>query len=125
MRAGDAIEALVRFAEAIGNAEKESVIIENAIQDADMQQQDLLHRLEFDTFNASEGYQLAKKLQEVRRLRRELKNDQELLKPLRDFADKQRMLRDAVLQTVLRIQGVQQTQQARVYSLRNEAGVVK
>jgi hypothetical protein len=81
--------------------------------------------MEFDSFNASEGYQLAKKVQAARVRRRELKNTQELLKPLRDFAEKQRLLREAVLQTALRIQGVQQTQAARCYSLKTGDGVVK
>jgi hypothetical protein len=41
----------------------------------DLQICDLLHQIEFDTFNAAEGYCLAKKLQEARRQRRQLKDE--------------------------------------------------
>jgi hypothetical protein len=125
MTGSEVVEALTRFAEVIGNIEKEWLAAEDGIADADRELQDLLHRLEFDSFNAAEGYHLAKKVQAARIRRRELKNKQEVLKPLRDFSDKQKLLREAVLQTALRIQGVQQTQAARCYSLKTKEGVVR
>lgn len=44
--------------------------------------QDLLHLIEFNNLNASEGFKVYKELQKVRRRRRELKNQNELIEPL-------------------------------------------
>jgi hypothetical protein len=41
----------------------------------DLAQQDLLHKIENSTFNAAQGYKLAKELKEVREKRRGYKND--------------------------------------------------
>src|SRR5699024_8282711 len=44
--------------------------------------QDLLHLIEFNNLNASEGFKVYKELQKVRRRRMELKNKNELIKPI-------------------------------------------
>lgn len=51
----------------------------------DFKQQDILHELENGKFNACKGYQYAKELKEIRNERRELKNQNLLLKPLYDY----------------------------------------
>lgn len=51
---------------------------------------DIEHIIEFDKFNAYEGYLYAKKLQETRNTRRSIKNELKTLRPLYEYA-KQRM----------------------------------
>lgn len=51
---------------------------------ADKEVQDLLHDMELTNFNACEGYIMAKKMQEVRRRRRVLKDDIETFKILKE-----------------------------------------
>lgn len=46
----------------------------------DLQVQDLEHIIEAVDFNASEGYKLAKKLQQIKRARREVKDNLEVFK---------------------------------------------
>lgn len=46
----------------------------NELSESDQIISDLLHYLEFETFNASKGYKIAKKIKEVRIKRREIKN---------------------------------------------------
>lgn len=59
------------------------------IQELDNLQQDLLHIIENDKFNAYEGYMLAKKIQEARTARRIIKIEQQTLLNLKNnFCDK-------------------------------------
>lgn len=46
----------------------------NELSESDQIISDLLHYLEFETFNASKGYKISKKIKEVRIKRREIKN---------------------------------------------------
>ena len=58
-------------------------ILCNRLSNKDKIENDLLHKLEFETFNASTGYKLAKALKVNRTERREIKNELELLTELR------------------------------------------
>lgn len=52
------------------------------IQKYDLMQEDILHLIEFNKFNACEGYMLSKRLQELRVLRRNAKNERQALQSL-------------------------------------------
>lgn len=52
------------------------------IQKYDLIQEDILHLIEFNKFNACEGYMLSKRLQELRVLRRNAKNERQALQSL-------------------------------------------
>lgn len=52
------------------------------IERLDQETQDILHLLEFAPINARDGYKLSKMLQDTRRERRELKDQNRLLEPL-------------------------------------------
>lgn len=58
---------------------------QDEICEYDKQTQDLLHKLEFTNFTIGPGYKLARQLQDIRRKRRELKDENELMKGLFDF----------------------------------------
>jgi Tfp pilus assembly protein PilO len=59
-------------------------------------EQDLLHLIEFDNFNAYEGYLYAKKLKETRNERRKIKNE---LEPMKIMIDNIRPLKEKFKQT--------------------------
>lgn len=56
---------------AVGNAKH----LQKMLQAADMELNDLEHFIEFFNFSASDGYKLAKLIQNVRRRRRDIKNE--------------------------------------------------
>jgi len=58
---------------------------QEGICEYDKQTQDLLHQIELTNFAIGPGYKLAKQLQEVRRGRRGLKDENELLKGLFEY----------------------------------------
>lgn len=57
----------------------------------DLTQEDLLHLIENDNFNAAEGYFYAKRLKDVRMERRDVKNELEPLASLRDSLHNQKL----------------------------------
>lgn len=53
-------------------SEKDNLV--NSLSEVDGKEQDVLHYIEFNKFNAAEGYKLSKKLQDIRKERRIIKN---------------------------------------------------
>lgn len=63
------------------------------IGELDLLQEDLLHEIEWSCCNVVDGFKLYKELQEVRRERRDRKNENDSLKPLYDLLEpKKKML---------------------------------
>lgn len=56
--------------------------LHEAVQRADLEEQDLLHLAEFESFNAAEGYYITKQIQKVRKKRRRAKEEIEALKQI-------------------------------------------
>lgn len=57
------------------------------IQKADWEEQDILHLIELENFNAFQGYDMAEKLQKVRKKRRKYKDELEALSALNRVAN--------------------------------------
>lgn len=53
-------------------SEKDNLV--NSLSEVNGKEQDILHYIEFNKFNAAEGYKLSKKLQDIRKERRIIKN---------------------------------------------------
>lgn len=53
------------------------------LQDIDQELSDIMHYIEFHRFSASEGYKLCKRIQELRDIRRDLKNKIEMVNILK------------------------------------------
>lgn len=85
-------EALSGFLDLILYVKNNWDIICDEIRKADQETQDILHEIELTRFNAYEGYELTKKLQEVRQRRRRLKNEKEALKDIKEFYDNNKKL---------------------------------
>jgi len=62
------------------------------IKDTDSEICDILHDVELTSFNASEGYKLARELQILRKKRREYKEYEEQLDMLRGFVNKHKWI---------------------------------
>jgi hypothetical protein len=81
----------------------------------DREYNDLTHALELVSFNASEGYKLAKQLQENRLRRREAKNLKEALQPLYDLMNKNQSFFKELKNVHAAIERTVHTQQNRKY----------
>ena len=53
-------------------SEKDNLV--NSLSEVNGKEQDILHYIEFNKFNAAEGYKLSKRLQDIRKKRRIIKN---------------------------------------------------
>lgn len=94
--------------------------ISEEMSKVDQMEQDLLHMIEFHTFNASEGYSLAKMLQEVRQQRRVIKNRHEERRKAKEFlANNYKSKFKAPLTNAVRnFETLDDRQSARKYKLR-------
>ncbi|MEH6941505.1 hypothetical protein [Bacillus sp. JJ722] len=75
--------------------------LQSDLKNLEMEQQDLLHLIEFKAFNASDGYKYSKDLQRVRNQRREIKNNIELLKPIMELNKYQQKPSDKIINKAL------------------------
>ena len=86
-------DRLTGFPDLLNYVENNWDTICDGIRQADQETQDILHEMELISFNASEGYILARKLQEIRQRRRRLKNEKEILKDIKEFYDNHKQLK--------------------------------
>jgi len=66
------------------NMQKEYKNLSTENSKTDLMMQDILHKIEFENFNACEGYKLAKQIKDVRAERRQYKNELEAMQSLMD-----------------------------------------
>jgi hypothetical protein len=83
----------------------------------DLMTEDLLHRIELGTFNASEGYMLCKKLQTIRQERRIVKDELEPLQSLRNILQITN-IKKTLHKAKSNIEKMEQTKQNRTYKPR-------
>lgn len=57
--------------------------LHSVVQRTDLEEQDLLHLAEFETFNAAEGYYITQQIKKVRQKRRKAKEEIEALNSIR------------------------------------------
>ena len=74
--------------------------------------------IELGRFNACEGYKLAKRLQDIRVERREIKNIKENIEKSRSTIDKYKTIRKSLVDTRRTVSETTQTQGARTYTTR-------
>lgn len=73
----DAIDFLTEFK---NKCQKRNAYLNQELSKCDKALVDIEHKIEFSTFNAAEGYKLAKRLKDYRVRRRELKDEMEKIK---------------------------------------------
>ncbi|SFL39457.1 hypothetical protein SAMN04487943_101331 [Gracilibacillus orientalis] len=116
----------------LADVEQTASIINNAIRDLpdtfnknknevsqlENEIQDLLHVIEFSSFNAHEGWKLSKQLKKARTKRRTLKNENEQIEPLLSFCKKTRNYLGELDDVIQDIHQVKKNQKNRTYRCR-------
>lgn len=91
---------------------------EELIRKLEQETQDLLHFIELKNLNAMEGYKAYKDLQRVRKERREIKNENELLAPIVDTLQGMKNKLSDLDRGVGEIRKIKTSQSQRQYSFR-------
>lgn len=87
-----------------------------AIGKLDLEQQDILHEIELaELQDQDRGYSLYVELREIRRNRRKLRDENELLKPLVDLFRENEKFRQRVYKTCALIREIERQQDERKY----------
>ena len=95
------------------------------IQRADWEEQDILHLVELESFNAFQGYDIAAKLQKVRRKRREYKDELEALIELRKAINNNSKLENHVSTLSKVIDDDKKKKEKRKYNVRVRTDLAK
>ena len=90
--------------------------IAQKIRDTDSEICDILHDVELTSFNACEGYKLARELQKLRKKRREYKEQEEQLDMLRGFVNKHKWIVSDLKLNIKTVEGKREQQLHRIYS---------
>lgn len=80
-RAKELSDTLVNI---IDEIQEETKKFSDKLSNIDLMQSDILHKIELETFNASEGYKLCKLLKNTLEERRDIKNECDALRVLND-----------------------------------------
>ena len=86
-----ATDYLNRITEVVNQADNEYKALAKQLSRLDLETQDVLHFIENENFNASQGFNLAKQLKEIRIKRRAVKQNLELLQVLLSNIDKPKL----------------------------------
>jgi len=111
----DTVEAISNFLKAISELDTHWEQICSDISKTDMETEDILHELELSRLNASEGYYWASQLQDVRKRRRDSKDQQSTLLPFKQWADRQKSLTIDLYKTLNSMKNVVKMKDVRVY----------
>lgn len=82
------IEELIKAIDTLNRFEEEKTSLIDKQSYYDLAEQDILHTIENDNFNASDGYKLAKKIKNLRGERRQVKNQLELINEFQNNSNK-------------------------------------
>lgn len=80
-------KTLAEFVDMLNKFEEHWGCVNRTLDIKEDEQQDLLHDIELSDFNAYEGYCVYKKLQQVRKERRNLKREKEIAEILKEMLD--------------------------------------
>lgn len=127
-----AIERILRelkkvsdFVALLDTAEKQNCDLIDYIKMMDDEQQDILHEFELDKFYRTEGHRKARRLKTIRQKRRAAKDTIELWSPLKEFAKRNRKIKNELRETIEDINALIKEQNKRVYLPRiNEKSTV-
>ena len=101
----------VNYPKRIESNEQELTKIEQEIQD-------LLHVIELGSYDAIKGNQLLKQLKKARQDRRKIKNDLELLEPVKEFISYAKPTEKNIGQSIGKLRNVINVQEHRTYRMR-------
>ncbi|WP_447579908.1 hypothetical protein [Acinetobacter baumannii] len=104
-------EVYVNFPKRLTGAQEELKKVESEIQD-------VLHVIELTHFNACEGYKWAKELQRLRKERRRLKDEIDMLEPIKEFLAYGKATEKNINKTIGDVRGINTRQNNRTYHMR-------
>lgn len=91
---------------------------EEELKKIDQEIQDLLHVIELGAFDAAKGSQILKQLKKARQERRRVKNDLELLEPIKEFISYAKPSEKNIGQSIGKLRNVVNVQEHRTYRMR-------
>lgn len=113
-----AINLAQNIIDSLTQIENELQAADQAIKNCDTELCDIMHEIELTTFNACEGYYLAKEIQTIRKLRREWKEYEEQLDILKRFLGNHKNARNELRGLIKNVEDMKERQIHRVYTPR-------
>ncbi|MFE8704113.1 hypothetical protein ACFYKX_26450 [Cytobacillus sp. FJAT-54145] len=112
------INALQAVRDVYINFPKRYELNQEALKKLESEIQDILHIIEFTNFNAAHGYKWAKELKRLREERRALKEELELLEPVRDFLSFPKPTEKNISRIIGDVRNIEGRQSNRSYRMR-------
>lgn len=97
---------------------KQFDLVHDEYKKADQETQDLLHALELGNLNAIEMTKVAKELKEVRKRRRHLKDELEVLREVRNFATNGKLKEYHIDMAIGKVRTIYEKRERRTYKMR-------
>ena len=113
--AREAMDIVSKFLYLANNIRETCEDLDNQRESANDETQDFLHAIRFSTFNASQGYALAKGLQEVQQRRGEIKDNLAILKLAKRFTEDNFLMIQEVKELATQMNEQKKFQSERVY----------
>ena len=111
-------EAIKKFIDLLDMSEKQNCELIDLLRSMDDEQQDILHEFELDKFYRTEGHRKARRLQNIRRIRRGVKDTIALWLPVKEFAKSHKKLKTELKDVINEIDHIVYEQQHRIYKPR-------
>jgi hypothetical protein len=116
----DILETFIRYWKYVPDRYEE---LREGISKLDSKQQDILHAIENSNFHVVDGYKLAKEIKELRLLRRQYKNEFELMEQLRQFVNNNKNFEINIFKVKTTMDKMNHRQQNAIYTPRIKEGV--
>ncbi|GAB6170573.1 hypothetical protein JCM15765_00510 [Paradesulfitobacterium aromaticivorans] len=114
----DAVTTTKNFLDILNTIEKDWGSWVDELKRCEEETQDLLHEIELTKFDASRGYRLCRDLQEVRQRRRQLKDEMDVARVLKEFLDINKQLKINLFKVLTSMERVEEGQGRRMYTPR-------
>jgi Na+/phosphate symporter len=115
---GEIEQALQSVRDVFVNFPKKIEEHQEALKKIDQEITDIEHAIEIHSFNASKGYYLAKELQKARLRRRAIKDEIELLGPIKEFLSYAKPTEKVINKTIKDLKGITELHKIRLYKMR-------
>lgn len=112
------IKKIESFVGLLDAAEKQNCELVDAIKILEQEQLDLLHKIELESLCPDESVKIARRIQEIRRIRRAIKDTMSLWMPIKTFAKNCREIKPGLRDVIKEIESTIEDQETRVYKSR-------
>jgi hypothetical protein len=112
------IKKIESFVSLLDAAEKQNCELVDAIKILEQEQLDLLHKIELESLCPDESVKIARRIQEIRRIRRAIKDTMSLWMPIKTFAKNCREIKPGLRDVIKEIESTIEDQENRIYKSR-------